>query len=418
MPETVTPPSPATPAGTPPSSKVEPGTGRPRGLLVAVGLLLVAALAAFWFFGRSRGESSAARAAPAPLPVTVSHPLQREIVEWDEFTGQFAAVEYVEMRARVSGYLQSINFRDGQIVNKGDLLFIIDPRPFEIALSSVQAQLAQANARLELATRELARAGQLRERDFVAGSVYDQRVQEQRVAAAVLETAKAAIRSAQLDLDFTRITAPVGGRASRHEVSIGNLVVGGAGGPTTLLTTIVALDPIYFTFDMSEADLLAYQRAAATGKFKSARDGALGVFAHLFDETKWTLEGRLDFLDNQVDRSSGTIRARATFPNRDLFITPGQFGRIRIPGSEPYQATLVPDSAVVTDQSRKIVMTVKDDGTVVPKIVRPGPTSEGLRVIRSGLEASDMIIINGLVRARPGAKVAPQPGTITPSASD
>jgi RND family efflux transporter MFP subunit len=338
--------------------------------------------------------------------------LQRQLVEWDEFTGQFAPIEYVELRARVSGYLQSISFQDGQIVKKGDLLFVIDPRPFQIALSSAQAQLAQATAQIELANHELSRAGELKQRDFVSGSIYDQRLQQQRAAAAQVENAQAAVNQAQLDLEFTRITAPVGGRVGSHEVSVGNLVSGGSGGPSTLLATIVALDPIYFNFDMSEADLLAYQRAAQSGKLVSARDGGFTVYAHLFDETKWSLEGRLDFLNNQVDRGSGTIRARATFPNPSLFITPGQFGRIRIPGSEPYQATLVPDSAVVTDQSRKLVLTVNSDNTVVAKVVRPGPTSEGLRIIRDGLSASDTVIINGLVRARPGAKVTPQPGTI------
>ncbi len=400
----------------PPEPGAAPARGRALGTALVV-LVLAGALGAYWY-SQSAGSGGAARAAPAPPPVTVSHPLQREIVEWDEFTGQFAPIEFVELRSRVAGYLQSISFQDGQIVKKGELLFVIDPRPFQNALSSAQAQLAQANAQLELANRELQRAGELRQRDFVAGSVYDQRLQQQRVAAAQVDAAKAAVSQAQLDLEFTHITAPVSGRVGSHEVSVGNLVSGGTTGASTLLATIVALDPIYFNFDMSEADLLAYQRAAASGKLASAREGGYTVYAHLFDETKWTLEGRLDFLNNQVDRSSGTIRARATFPNHNVFITPGQFGRIRIPGSEPYQATLVPDSAVVTDQSRKIVLTVKDDNTVEPKVVRPGPTSEGLRIIRNGLTANDNVIINGLVRARPGSKVTPQPGTITPTPSD
>ena len=352
--------------------------------------------------------------APAPPPVTVSKPIKKPIVEWDEFTGQFSAVDLVEIRARVSGFLQEIAFTDGQIVKKGDLLFVIDPRPFEIARASALAQQTQAQARLELAQRQLARAGQLRERDFVAQSTFDERQEELRAAAGALKAAKAAVRSAELDLEFSRVTAPLGGRVSRHEVSIGNLVTGGNGGQTTLLTTIVSLDPIYFIFDMSEGDLLAYQRANAAGKLKSARDDdGLPVFVRLADETEWPRQGKLNFVDNQVDRNAGTIRARAVFANPQYFVTPGQFGRIRLPGSEEYEALLLPDSAIVTDQSRKLVMTVKEDGTVVPKVVRPGPTTDdGLRIIRSGLAPTDRVIINGLVRARPGAKVTPQDGKI------
>lgn len=344
-----------------------------------------------------------------PPAVTVAQPLQRDIVEYDEFTGQFAPVEYVEVRSRVSGYLQQVLFEDGQLVKNGDLLFVIDPRPFEAALASAKAQLTQSLARVELANRQLSRAGELKQRDFVASSVYDERVQEQRVAAAAAEIARADIRTAELNLEFTRIVAPVDGRISRHEVSVGNLVSGGAGAGNTLLTTIVSTDPIYFVFDMSEAAFLSYQRAVQTGKLTSTRD-AVAVYARLGDEPDWPRQGTLNFVDNQVDRTSGTIRARAVFPNSDGFVTPGQFGRIRVPGSEEHPALLIPDAAIVTDQSNKIVMTVADDGTVVPKPVRPGPIFDGLRVIRSGLAAGDRVIINGLMRARPGAKVSPQPG--------
>jgi RND family efflux transporter MFP subunit len=359
--------------------------------------------------------SPPAAAQGGPPPVTVSQPLQRDVVEWDEYTGQFEAADYVEIRARVSGYLTEINFSDGQIVDKGDLLFVIDPRPFEIARDNAQAQLAQAESQVELANRELARAGELRRSDFVAASTYDQRLQQQRAAASSVDQAKAAIRSAELNLEFTRITAPVKGRIGRHLVSIGNLVTGGEGGATTMLTTIVSLDPIHFIFDMSEQDFLTYQRAVAQNKLGSTRESSLLVAVRLPDEKDWSRQGILDFVDNQVDRSAGTIRARGVFANPDLFITPGQFGRIRVPGSEHYEALLVPDEAIVTDQSRKIVMTVKEDGTVEPRVVRPGPTIDGLRVIRDGIGPKDRIIINGLVRARPGAKVSPQQGTIQPN---
>ncbi len=357
-----------------------------------------------------------AQTAAAPPPVTVSNPLQRDIIEWDEYTGQFAAVDYVEIRARVSGYLTEIHFADGEIVKKGDLLFVIDPRPFEIARDSAEAQIAQAQARLDLANSQLQRTSELRRSDFAPQSTLDERRAETRSATAALETARAASRSAELDLEFSHITAPVSGRVSQHLVSIGNLVSGGATGTPTLLTTIVSLDPIHFFFDMSEADFLAYQRAVASGRLGSTRDSSLIAEVRLADETAWKRQGILDFVDNSVDRSAGTIRARAVFANPDFFITSGQFGRLRLPGSERYEAILIPDSALVTDQSRKIVMTVKDDGTVEPRVVRPGPIVDGLRVIRDGLGPKDIIIINGLVRARPGAKVTPQPGKIEPAA--
>jgi RND family efflux transporter MFP subunit len=377
-------------------------TSRSAGV-VGCALFLLAAL----------GGSAIAQNAPPPA-VTVSNPLQRDIVEWDEFTGQFAAVDYVELRARVSGYLTEIHFTDGDIVKKGDLLFVIDPRPFEIARDSAQAQVAEAQAKLDLATVQLKRAAELRRSDFTPAATFDERNADVRNATAALDSARAAVRSAELDLEFTHITAPITGRVSRHLVSIGNLVNGGATGTTTLLTTVVSLDPIHFFFDMSEGDYLAYQRAVAGGRLASTRESSLVVGVRLTDETDWKRQGILDFLDNSVDRGAGTIRARAVFANPDFFIAPGQFGRIRIPGSERYEAILIPDSALVTDQSRKIVMTVKDDGTVEPRVVRPGPMVDGLRVIRNGLGPKDRIVIDGLVRARPGQKVTPQPGEIKP----
>jgi RND family efflux transporter MFP subunit len=381
-----------------------------KGLLrLATSILLVGS----WYPMHGRAAD-----APAAQPaVTVSQPIQRELVEWDEFTGQFAAKEYVEIRARVSGYLTEIHFEDGQTVKQGDVLFVIDPRPYEATLAAARAQLAQANAQVDLATQQLNRSAELRKKDFEPASNYDQRVSDLKVAAAATESAKAAIRSAELNVEFTRITAPLGGRISNHQVSIGNLISGSDSATTPALTTIVSLDPIYFYFDMSEGDYLAYQRATASGKLDETRESSPLVYVRLADETEWPRKGQLDFVDNQVDRGAGTIRARATFANPDFFVTPGQFGRIRIPASERHDAILVPDAAVVTDQSRKMVMTVKEDGTVESKVVRPGPmTDDGLRIIRSGLAPTDRVIINGLVRARPGGKVTPQPGKIETAA--
>jgi RND family efflux transporter MFP subunit len=360
------------------------------------------------------GIAGKALAQGGPPPVTVSQPVKKNVVEWDEYTGQFAAVDSVEIRAQVSGYLTEIHFQDGQFVKKGDLLMVIDPRPFEIARDSALAQQAQAVAKLDLANQQLQRTTQLRKSDFTPASTFDERQQATRDAAAGLDAAKAALHSAELNLEFSHITAPIDGRVGRHEVSIGNLVTGGTGGATTLLTTLVSLDPIYFVFDMSEADFLSYQRAVAAGKLGSTRDGKLPAEVRLTDETAFTRKGVLDFVDNQIDRTAGTIRARAVFGNPENFITPGQFGRLRLPGSEPYDALLIPDAAIVTDQSRKIVMLVKDDGTVEARVIRPGPMIDGLRVVRDGLKETDKIIIDGLVRARPGAKVTPQPGKIEP----
>jgi len=384
--------------------------------LLSIGVLVALVGAGVYWQQQAPDAAPAAATAMPPPEVTVALPLQREIVEWDEYTGQFSAVDFVEVRARVSGYLQSIHFKDGQMVGQGDLLFVIDPRPFEIDLKSAKAQHDEWNARLDVANRQLERTAKLRKNNVVAASEYDERVSLVAEAKAGVAAAQAAIEAAELDLEFTRIAAPIAGRMGSHQVSEGNLVTGGASGGTTMLATIVSLNPVYFDFDMSEAEFLAYQRAWASGRMLSTREDAVPVYARLFDEEHWSLRGSLHFVDNQVDRAAGTMRARAIFTNPDAFITPGQFGRLRLPGSEAYQAILVPDGAIVTDQSRKIILTVAADGTVVPKIVRLGPFHDelGLRIIREGLEPTDRIVINGLMRARPGAKVTPVPGTIEP----
>ena len=386
--------------------------------LFGIAALVVVAGAVFYWYQRAHSDAAApaASAAMPPPEVTVAAPLQREIVEWDEYTGQFSAVDFVEMRPRVSGYIESVHFRDGQLVKAGDLLYIIDPRPFEISLQSAQAQLEQSKAQLGVAQRQLDRFSKMRQNDIVAATEYDQRLGDAAAASASVAAGQAAVEQAQLDLEFTHVTAPISGRIGRNSVTVGNLVVGGSGVNATLLTTIVTLDPIYLDFDVSESDFLAYQRASAAGRMKSTRDTGVPVFARLFDEDDWPLKGNLDFVDNRVNRDAGTIRARAVFPNPSALITAGQFGRVRIPGSEAYQAILIPDSAIVTDQSRKIVMTVGADGTVVPKVIRPGPFNDelGLRIVREGLQPTDQIVINGLMRARPNAKVTAVAGKIEP----
>lgn len=351
----------------------------------------------------------------APPPVTVSTPVVREITEWDEYTGRFVAVDSVEVRARVSGYLESVNFEDGQIVNQGDLLFVIDPRPFRIALERAEAELVQAETRLDLAIKDLERARPLLERNAISEQVFDERLQSRQEGEAAKRAAQAAVDAARLDLEFSQVRAPISGRVSREFVSIGNLV-GGGGASSTLLTTIVSLDPIHFYFDVSEAEYLKYVRLSASGERASSRDVANPVFVQLSDEDSYPHEGRMDFVDNIVDYETGTMRGRAIFPNEDLLLTPGLFGRARLLGSGTYAALMLPDDVIGTDQSRRFVYVVDDDNSVSYRSVELGPLIDGLRVIRSGISANDSIIINGLQRVRPGSTVAPEAGTITVAA--
>ncbi|WP_096700434.1 efflux RND transporter periplasmic adaptor subunit [Magnetospirillum sp. 15-1] len=375
----------------------------PLPVLLLGGLALLGVAVGIASFSSTSSGPAGAPPAGGP-PVTVAQPLTRPIIDWSEYTGQFAAVDYVEIRARVNGYLTEVHFTDGQMVNKGDLLFVIDPRPYEIALASARAKLDQAMGTKEYTKRQLARAGELHRKDFVAESTLDQRTEESRGAGATVEAARAALRDAELNLQFTRVTAPISGRISAKQVSVGNLVTGGPSvASPTLLTTIVSQDPIHVTFDLTEADYLA--------QTKRGNPVGAAVQLRLMSESGWPREGKLDFVDNQIDRGSGTIRARAVLANPDGQVPSGAFGRVRLATSEPYQGLLVPDTAIVTDQSRKLVMTVKD-GTVVPKPVTLGPKEGELRVVRDGLAADDQVIINGLMRARPGSKVTGQPGKI------
>jgi membrane fusion protein, multidrug efflux system len=384
-----------------------------RSVLAFVTLLIVVGAGVWALYEREAGPAAAA--AP-PLPeVDVSPPRQETLARWAEFTGQFSAVDVVELRAQVNGYLTEIHFTDGQVVHKGDLLFVIDPRPYEIALQQALAQDRAASAALELANKQISRTTELANRDFASRDLLDQRVQAQRRALAASEQAKAAIRAAQLNLEFTRITAPFSGRVSNRRVSIGSLISGGSGSTNgTPLTSIVSVDPIHLDFDMSEADYLAFSREHAKQK------GALAdkVEVALGDETEFPRQGMLDFVDNVLNRSSGTLHARATVPNTDLLLTPGEFARVRLVVGTPVATLLVPDSAVLPDQSEHLVLTVSPDGTVVPKQVQIGDIRGGLRVIRSGLAPTDKVIIEGIPYAAPGSKVAPQDGAIQFAAAD
>ena len=367
--------------------------GAPIGLLFA---LVLAGCA-------EKAQSQAA--APPPPPVTVAQPVKRTVTDWDEFTGRFEAIQEVQVRARVGGFVNSVEFKDGAIVRAGDLLYIIDPRPFEAVKLQAEGQLADARAKGELAKRDLERGLTLVQTSAVSEQVVDQ-------AARAAETqAEGALKAAQLNVEFTHVVAPITGRVSRHLVTPGNLVQGGEGG-ATLLTSIVSLDPIYIYFDVDEATYLKNNKLWFEGKRPSSRDTANPVQVTLTGETKPSHRGTMDFLDNRLDVSTGTLRSRAIIPNHDLSILPGQFGRVRLIGSSPYEALLLPDTAIATDQSRKIVFVVKDDDTVEARAVELGPLDEGLRVVRTGLKPKDRVIIDGIQRARVGAKVAPKKAEI------
>jgi RND family efflux transporter MFP subunit len=350
---------------------------------------------------------------PTPA-VTVAHPLTRTVVDWDDYLGQFEAIDSVDVRPRVSGYLQSVGFRDGDIVHKGQVLFVIDPRPYQAALDQAKGQEAHAEATAANAKADAARGEQLLAARAISQQAYDALIAAQRQAAADLVSAQAAVRASALNLGFTRVTAPLSGRISDRRVAPGNLVAA----DTTILTNIVDLDPIRFAFTGSEALYLKYERANRAGTRNSSRQTPNPVEIRLQDETAYRWKGHMDFVDNAIDAGSGTIRGRAVVDNPDDFLTPGMFGHMRLLGSGPYSALLVPDKAVVTNQTRQVVYVVGPDGTVAERTVEVGPLSQGLRVIRSGLSAGDLVIIDGVQRARPGRKVAPHPGTIAPAAGD
>jgi RND family efflux transporter MFP subunit len=355
------------------------------------------------------GEKSPPAAAAAPPPVTIAQPVKRTVTDWDEFTGRFDAVEEVQVRARVGGFVTSVEFRDGAMVKAGDLLYVIDSRPFEAVAAQADGQLSDARGKAELAKRELERGLTLNQTQAVADSIVDQRRQALQAAHAAEMQAEGALKAAQLNIEFTHVLAPIAGRVSRHLVSVGNLVQGSDNGGSTLLTTIVSMDPIYIYFDMDEATYLKNNRLYFEGRRPSSRETPNPVEVTLSGEAKPSHEGKMDFLDNRLDVSTGTLRSRAVIPNHDLSILPGQFARVRLIGSAPYEALLLPDTAVATDQSRKIVFVVKDDDTVEAKPVVLGPLDDGLRVIREGLKAEDRVIVDGLQRARVGAKVSPHP---------
>ena len=374
----------------------------PRLISVAAACLIVLAAA----------RVASAQAPPQGLPVTVAPPLFKSVTTWDEYSGRFEAVERVDVRPRVGGFIDKVHFKDGSLVKIGDLLFTLDKRPFEIAVESAKAEIARQEAQVQFALADLERAAPLAASKVMSEQVFDQRKATLSQAQAQLAAAKASLRSAELNLEWTDVRAPIAGRISDKKVDPGNVVAGG-GADATLLARIVSIDPIHFVFDVSETDYLRYARLNLSGARQSSRDIANPVKVKLADETEFTHPGRMDFVDNALNERAATMRGRAVFENTNGLFSPGMFARLALFGGE-VESFLIPDLAIVSDQARKIVFTVNNENTVVATPVTLGPIIDGLRVIKSGLQPADRIVIEGLANpaVRPGAKVVPTDGTI------
>lgn len=372
---------------------------------------LLAGLALLWL------GACKAPAPPAPPPpeVTVATPLTREIIEWDEFTGRVAAVESVEVRPRVDGYIESVSFTEGSMVKAGEVLFVIDPRPFKAVLARARAEVAAARAHLDLARREEKRAIELGAQRLIAEQDVDSRRERRAAAEAALAAAKAAAERAALDVGYCEVRAPISGRVGRRLVTAGNLVSGGEDN-ATLLTTIVSLDPIHVYITGDEQAYLRYLRMAREGARPSVRDVRVPARMRLADQRGWPHQGHVDFIDNQIDRATGTILGRAVFPNPDRMLTPGLFAQVQVRGAGPFKALLIPDSAIAADQARRIVFVLGEGNVAEARPVTPGRLVGALRVISTGLAAGDRVIINGQARIRTGMVVAPVEGRIEPPA--
>jgi membrane fusion protein, multidrug efflux system len=352
---------------------------------------------------------------PQAIPVAVAKPLAKRITRWDEYSGRFEAVNTVEVRARVSGFIEKLHFKDGQIVKEGDLLFTLDQRPYTLAVDSAKAEVARTQALVQFAQTDVQRAEPLVKTGALSDQVFDQRKQSLSTAQALLQAAQVAVKTAELNLEWTKVRAPIAGRISDRKVDIGNLIAGGQAASTTLLATIVSQDPIHFLFDISESDFLRYARLYMSGERASSREVSNPVRIKLADEDKFTHEGKMDFVDNQLSARSGTLRGRAVVENKGAFLQPGLFGRLQLFGGE-IDALLVPDSAIISDQASKIVFLVGPDNVIKPAPVKLGTIVDGLRVVEKGLNPDDQIVVNGLANpaVRPGVKVAPQASQIQP----
>ncbi|MGB7160940.1 MAG: efflux RND transporter periplasmic adaptor subunit [Tepidisphaeraceae bacterium] len=375
--------------------------------------LLAGMLASVMLIAAGGCKKPQAAAAPPPPAVTVARPIEREVIEWDEYTGRLEPTEMVEVRARVSGFIDKADFEEGAMVKAGQLLFVIDSRPFEAELAQARAEVQRAQAQRDYAANDFKRLEGLRPTGGASELEVENARQKMLEAEASIAAAKAQEQIAALDVEWTKVTAPISGRISRKIVTPGNLINGGGGasasGNATLLTTIASLDPIYAYMDVDEQSVLKYQRLSQEKKRISARDMQIPIFMGLSSEEGFPHEGVVDFVDNRIDPDTGTLRGRGVFANPfPHYLTPGLFARLRIPGSGRYVALLIPDLAIGTDQDQRFLLVVKDDGTVERRAVRLGAQFGRFRAIEEGVTADDRVIINGLQRARPGEKVTAQ----------
>jgi multidrug efflux system membrane fusion protein len=357
------------------------------------------------------------QAAPPPPKVTVAKPTKRTIVDQDEYVGRFVAIDVVEVRARVSGYLDKVHFEDGQIVKQGDLLFTIDKRPFQNTLDQARANLETAKSNVVFTQSDLTRGQQLLRDRTISEQIFEQRSQAFRNSQSAVAASEAMVRQAELDLEFTELRAPVTGRIGDRRVTPGNVVTGGTGGSTTLLAIIVSTDPIRLEFTFDEASLLRYERLAREGRSDVTNRNGVPVRLKLIDEHDFAHEGVMEFIDNVIDRSTGTIRGRAQLSNSDRLFTPGMFARVQVPASAPHETLLIPDAAIATEQVRKFVYVVDKDNIARQRFVTLGQALDNLRVIKEGLSADDRVVVNGLMRVRPGQKVTPEDQQAPPQAA-
>jgi RND family efflux transporter MFP subunit len=371
--------------------------------LAVTGVLSLAALS---LAALTVGRAKAPPAAPPPQAVTVAEVVQREIAEWDEFTGRLQAVDQVEIRPRVSGYIKRVTFAEGKEVKKGEVLFEIDPRPYQADLARAEAELERARSASSLAKSERERAGTLVAAQAISREEFDSRTSAEAQGGATVRAAEAAVETARLNLEWTKVRSPIAGRVSNALVTAGNLVQ--AGPPAgAVLTTVVSVDSMYLYFDSDEQTYLRYADRARSSGGSNWRTARLPVYLGLANEDGFPHEGRLDFVDNQVDPASGTIRTRAVFSNRSRALTPGLFARVKLVGSQKTNATLVRDAAIGTDQDRKFVLVVEPGDTLAYRPIVLGRLTDGLRIVTSGLKPGERIVVNGLMRVRPGMKVAP-----------
>lgn len=380
---------------------------RPRAAFAAAALAVSLCAGVLWLLATAsdRGSAPARTATGASANVTVSQPIVRETIDWDEYTARFDAMDTVDIRARISGYLQQAHFKDGQFVKRGDLLFTVDARPFERTLDQARAELAAAKTKVENVSRDVERGRPLVERKVMSEKVFDDRANLKREAEAAQKLAEAKVRTSELDLEFTRILAPMDGRISRALVSVGNFVAAGGGSNQTLLATIVSLDPMNIYFDVSEANALKYRRLAQSGKRAGVAEEGTTIEVALPDETDYPHRGRIDYSDIRLDPGTSTLRARAVIDNPTGLFTAGMFARVRVAASPPYKALLLPDEAIGADQASRFVWVVAEDGTATRRVVSLGPLVSGMRAVRAGVEPGDWVITRGIQRARQGQKV-------------